>query len=47
MAQKKARLFGGTTTLITYELDEAAIQSPAYLYELMNLSEKESKPCNI
>ena len=24
MAQKKARLFGGTPTLITYELDEAA-----------------------
>lgn len=47
MAQKKARLFGGTATLITYELDEAAIQSPAYLYELMNLSEKEWKPCNI
>ena len=27
MAQKKARLFGGTPTLITYELDEAALQS--------------------
>ena len=27
MAQKKARLFGGTATLITYELDEAALQS--------------------
>jgi hypothetical protein len=25
MAQKKARLFGGTATLITYELDEAAL----------------------
>lgn len=27
MAQKKARLFGGTATLITYELDDAAMQS--------------------
>jgi hypothetical protein len=27
MAQKKARLFGGEATLITYELDEAALQS--------------------
>ena len=27
MAQKKARLFGGTPTLITYELDEAALPS--------------------
>ena len=27
MAQKKARLFGGTATLITYEMDEAALQS--------------------
>ena len=27
MAQKKARLFGGTATLITYELDEAALSS--------------------
>lgn len=27
MAQKKARLFGGTPTLITYEFDEAALQS--------------------
>lgn len=27
MAQKKARLFGGTATLITYELDEAALPS--------------------
>lgn len=27
MAQKKARLFGGTPTLITYELDEAALCS--------------------
>lgn len=27
MAQKKARLFGGTPTLITYELDEAALYS--------------------
>ena len=27
MAQKKARLFGGTPTLITYELDEAALTS--------------------
>ena len=27
MAQKKARLFGGTSTLITYELDEAALLS--------------------
>ena len=27
MAQKKALLFGGTPTLITYELDEAALQS--------------------
>ena len=27
MAQKKARLFGGTATLITYELDDAALQS--------------------
>ena len=27
MAQKKARLFGGTPTLITYELDEAFLQS--------------------
>lgn len=27
MAQKKARLFGGTATLITYELDEVALPS--------------------
>lgn len=27
MAQKKTRLFGGTATLITYEMDEAALQS--------------------
>ena len=27
MAQKKARLFGGMPTLITYELDESAFQS--------------------
>ena len=27
MAQKKARLFGGTATLITYELDERALAS--------------------
>ena len=27
MAKKKARLFGGTATLITYELDETAFQS--------------------
>ena len=27
MAQKKARLFGGKATLITYELDEAALTS--------------------
>lgn len=27
MAQKKARLFGGTPTLLTYELDEAALLS--------------------
>ena len=27
MAQKKTRLFGGEATLITYELDEAALQS--------------------
>ncbi len=27
MAQKKARLFGGTATLITYELDEVALLS--------------------
>lgn len=27
MAQKKARLFGGTATLITYELDESVLQS--------------------
>ena len=27
MAQKKARLFGGTATLITYELDEKAFAS--------------------
>ena len=27
MAQKKARLFGGNATLITYELDEAALTS--------------------
>jgi hypothetical protein len=27
MAQKKARLFGGTPTLITYEMDDAALQS--------------------
>lgn len=27
MAQKKARLFGGTPTLLTYELDEAALDS--------------------
>ena len=48
MAQKKARLFGGTATLITYEMDDAAlqseegelyVQSPAYLYELMEITE--------
>lgn len=27
MAQKRARLFGGTATLITYELDKAALPS--------------------
>lgn len=27
MAQKKARLFGGAPTLITYEMDDAALQS--------------------
>lgn len=27
MAQKKARLFGGTATLITYEMDDAALRS--------------------
>ena len=27
MAQKKARLFGGEPTLITYEMDDAALQS--------------------
>ena len=27
MAQKKARLFGGTPTLITYEMDDAALHS--------------------
>ena len=27
MAQKKARLFGGTPTLITYEMDETALHS--------------------
>ena len=27
MAMKKARLFGGTATLITYEMDDAALQS--------------------
>ena len=27
MAQKKARLFGGTPTLITYELDKSALNS--------------------
>lgn len=27
MAQKKARLFGGNATLITYEMDDAALQS--------------------
>ncbi len=27
MAQKKARLFGGTPTLIIYEMDEAALRS--------------------
>lgn len=27
MAQKKARLFGGTPTLLTYEMDDAALQS--------------------
>lgn len=27
MAKKKARLFDGTATLITYEMDEAALQS--------------------
>ena len=26
MAQKKTRLFGGTPTLITYEMDDAALQ---------------------
>ena len=27
MAQKKARLFGGTATLMTYEMDETALRS--------------------
>lgn len=27
MAQKKARLFGGTATLITYDMDDAALRS--------------------
>ena len=27
IAQKKARLFGGTPTLITYEMDDAALHS--------------------
>ena len=27
MAQKKTRLFGGTPTLITYEMDDAALHS--------------------
>ena len=27
MAQKKARLFGGTATLITYEMDDSALHS--------------------
>ena len=27
MAQKKARLFGGAATLITYEMDDAALES--------------------
>ena len=27
MAQKRARLFGGTATLITYELNDSALQS--------------------
>jgi len=27
MAQKRARLFGGTSTLITYELDDSALKS--------------------
>lgn len=27
MAQKKARLFGGVPTLLTYEMDESALQS--------------------
>ena len=27
MAQKKARLFGGSATLITYEMDDAALKS--------------------
>lgn len=27
MAKKKARLFGGTATLITYEMDDAALES--------------------
>ena len=27
MAQKKARLFGGTATLITYEMDDVALKS--------------------
>lgn len=27
MAQKKARLFGGTATLITYEMDDAVLKS--------------------
>ena len=33
MAQKKARLFGGTPTLITYELDEAALQSDLTIHD--------------
>ena len=43
MAQKKARLFGGTSPLMTLLQDEEGelyVQSPAYLYELM----KSGKP---
>ena len=31
MALKRARLFGGTATLITYELDDSAMQSDFFI----------------
>lgn len=35
MAQKKARLFGGTATLITYEMDDRKTTAPIHNYDII------------